>query len=187
MTFVDTSVVMYAVGRPHPLRGPAREFFADAARRRRALCTSAEVLQELVHAYLPVERESTLDSAMALVVRAGIDVWPLEADDVHLARRLRTRFPALAARDLCHLASCRRRGVSDIRTFDRAFAAALRTPTLIPTTDGARFGVPGAAPRPFLPSARGRLRPILRFIATRGVIQAGRRSPGGPPVTCHPR
>ena len=126
MTFVDTNVVMYAVGRPHPLREPAREFFADAARRRRALCTSAEVLQERVHAYLPVQRESTLDSAMALVERAGIDVWPLEADDVHLAWRLRTRFHALAARDLCHLASCRRRGVSDIRTFDRAFAAALR-------------------------------------------------------------
>ena len=80
MTFVDTNVVMYAVGRPHPLREPAREFFADAARRRWALCTSAEVLQELAHAYLPVQRESTLDSAMALVVRAGIDVWPLEAD-----------------------------------------------------------------------------------------------------------
>ena len=126
MTFVDTNVIMYSVGRPHPLREPAREFFAESARLERALCTSAEVLQELVHAYLPVQRESTLDSAMALVVRAGIDVWPLEGDDVHLARRLRTRFPALAARDLCHLASCRRRGVTDIKTFDRAFAAAIR-------------------------------------------------------------
>ena len=127
MTFVDTNVVMYSVGRPHPLRAPAREFFAESARRRRALCTSAEVLQELMHAYLPVRRESTLDSAMALVVRAGIEVWPLESDDVHLAWRLRTRFPMLSARDLCHLASCRRRGVTDIKTFDRAFAAAIPT------------------------------------------------------------
>lgn len=125
MTFVDTNVVMYAVGRPHPLREPAREFFTESARDRTALCTSAEVLQELVHAYLPVQRESTLDSAMALVTRADIDVWPLESDDVHLAWRLRTQFPALAARDLCHLASCRRRGVTDVKTFDRAFAAAL--------------------------------------------------------------
>ena len=127
MTFVDTNVVMYSVGRPHPLRDPARQFFAESARHRTALCTSAEVLQELVHAYLPVQRESTLDSAMALVARAGIEVWPLESDDVHLAWRLRAQFPTLAARDLCHLASCRRRGVTDIKTFDRAFAAAIRT------------------------------------------------------------
>ena len=127
MTFVDTNVVMYSVGRPHPLREPAREFFAESARNRTALCTSAEVLQELMHAYLPVRRESTLDSAMALVARAGIEVWPLESEDVHLAWRLRTRFPALTARDLCHLASCRRRGVTEIKTFDRAFAAATGT------------------------------------------------------------
>ena len=126
MTFVDTNVVMYTVGRPHPLREPAREFFADAAQHRKPLCTSAEVLQELVHAYLAVQRESTLDSAMALIARAGIDVWPLESDDVFLAWRLRSRFPALTARDLCHLASCRRRGVTDIKTFDRAFGSAVR-------------------------------------------------------------
>ena len=125
MTFVDTNVIMYSVGRPHPLREPAREFFAESARVGRALCTSAEVLQELMHAYLPVQRESTLDSAMVVIARAGIEVWPLESDDVHLAWRLRTRLPTLSARDLCHLASCRRRGVTDIKTFDRAFAAAL--------------------------------------------------------------
>ena len=127
MTFVDTNVVMYTVGRPHPLREPAREFFADAAQHRKPLCTSAEVLQELVHAYLSVKRESTLDSAMALIASAGIEIWHLESNDVYLAWRLRTQFPTLAARDLCHLASCRRRGVTDVMTFDRAFAAAVRT------------------------------------------------------------
>ena len=127
MTFVDTNVIMYSVGRSHPLREPAREFFAESARNQTALCTSAEVLQELVHAYLPVQRESTLNAAMTLIARARIDVWPLESDDVYLAWRLRTQFPALTARDLCHLASCQRRGVTDIKTFDRALAAAVRT------------------------------------------------------------
>ena len=40
MTFVDTNVFMYAVGRPHPLRVPAREFLAEAARAQTRLCTS---------------------------------------------------------------------------------------------------------------------------------------------------
>ncbi len=125
MIFVDTNVFMYAVGAPHPLRAPAREFFIESNRSRAPLCTSAEVLQELAHAYLPVGRLATLDAAMSLVSRAGVEVWPLEEEDVTLARQLHEQHPALGARDLCHLASCRRRGVSRIKTFDQALNAAV--------------------------------------------------------------
>lgn len=123
MTFVDTNVFMYAVGRAHPLRDSARGFFADCTRSRAPLCTSAEVLQELAHAYLPVRRKQTLAAALSLIAKSRVDVWPLEQEDVTLARQLHEQHPALAARDLCHLASCRRRGVRNVRTFDQGFAA----------------------------------------------------------------
>lgn len=129
MIFIDTNVFMYAVGRPHPLRNPAREFFAASLQRRIPLCTSAEVLQELAHAYLPVGRLETLDAALALVQRAGVQVWPLEEADVTLSRQLHEQHPELGARDLCHLASCRRRGVGEIMTFDRALGAVGLKPT----------------------------------------------------------
>ena len=125
MIFVDTNVFVYAVGRPHPLRTPAREFFVKSHRDRDSLCTSAEVLQELLHAYLPVGRLQTLDAAMSLVAGADVEVWPLEEADVTLARQLYDQYPALEARDLCHLASCRRRGVSEIMTFDQALGGAV--------------------------------------------------------------
>ena len=120
MIFVDTNVFMYAVGRPHPLRAPAREFFVESNRTRTPMFTSAEVLQEMIHAYLPVGRLETLDAAMSLVVRSRVEVWPLEEEDVTLARQLHEQHPTLGARDLCHLASCRRRGVSKLKTFDQA-------------------------------------------------------------------
>ena len=123
MMFVDTNVFMYAVGRPHPLRQPARAFFRECAQRQTRLFTSAEVLQELAHAYLPVGRVATLDRAFALVASARVEVWPLEHEDVTLARQLHERHRGLSARDLCHLASCRRRGVRQIKTFDRILAA----------------------------------------------------------------
>ena len=132
MTFVDTNVFMYAVGRPHPLQASAREFFATSSRRGIRLCTSAEVLQEMVHAYLPVGRLRTLDAAMTLVARADVEVWPLEDADVRLARQLHQSQPTLGARDLCHLASCRRRGVSRVMTFDRSLGAATRAPAARP-------------------------------------------------------
>ncbi len=123
MIFVDTNVFMYAVGRDHPLRDPARAFFTDAAHARTPLVTSAEVLQELAHAYLARMRRETLEAALALVSRSTADVWPLESGDVMLALRLRERHPTLQARDLCHLASCRRRGVRAIKTFDQTLHA----------------------------------------------------------------
>lgn len=125
MIFVDTNVLMYAVGRPHPLRDSAREFFYESNRNRTPLCTSAEVLQELAHAYLPVGRLQTLDAALSLVVRSAIQIWPLELEDVTLARQLHEQFPSLGARDLCHIASCHRRGVDEVKTFDQALRASV--------------------------------------------------------------
>lgn len=55
MNFVDTNVFMYAGGRPHALQAETRQFFQQALTAQAIiLCTSAEVLQELLHAYLPV-------------------------------------------------------------------------------------------------------------------------------------
>ena len=71
-------------------------------------------------------RQETFDAAMELVSGAGVEVWPLEAADVMLARQLHERHLDLQARDLCYLASCQRRGIVEIMTFDTALAAASR-------------------------------------------------------------
>lgn len=123
MTFVDTNVLMYAVGRAHPLREPARDFFREQLDSREPLVTSAEVLQELMHAYVPVNRIDTLDAALALVHGRIGTIWSVEPEDVELARDLLDRHAHLGARDLLHLAACTRRGVRKIKTFDRALAA----------------------------------------------------------------
>jgi len=73
--------------------------------------------------YTSPSRLRTLDAAFELIGGVEIEVWPLEAADVVLARQLHAQHPNLQARDLCHLASCRRRGVTSIKTFDRALAA----------------------------------------------------------------
>ena len=130
MIFVDTNVFMYAIGRPHALQANAQEFFVEANRRGTLLCTSAEVMQELAHAYLPVGRLQAFDATLGLIASAGVEVWPLEEADVALARQLHEQYPALQARDLCHLSSCRRRGVREIKTFDQTFAAISGNPSV---------------------------------------------------------
>jgi predicted nucleic acid-binding protein len=122
--FVDTNVFMYAVGREHPLRERARRFFLRLVENREPSATSAEVMQELLHAYLPVARLETLDAALRLVESSVTEIWPIEAEDVRTARLFIAKYPELGSRDLIHLACCRRRNASSIQTFDRAFATA---------------------------------------------------------------
>jgi predicted nucleic acid-binding protein len=122
--FVDTNLFMYAVGGPHPLRVPARTFFQQAIEGGQQLATSAEVLQELLHAYLPVGRVATLDAALTLAEACIPVVWPIEEEDVRTARTLADRHSGLGARDLLHLACCRRHDAEEIKTFDRGLAAA---------------------------------------------------------------
>ncbi len=125
MIFVDTNVIMYAVGRNHPLRNEARRFFLSAMTRQpNDLCTSAEVLQELLHAYIPVGRFATLDAALTLAESCIPTVHSVDAEDVRSARLLADRHRDLGARDLIHLAVCLRRSVTEVKTFDRALAAA---------------------------------------------------------------
>lgn len=124
MTFLDTNVVMYAIGRSHPLREEARQWLRPALSGDLDLVTSAEVLQELLHAYLPVGRIRTLDRALRLVGSVAREVWPVEEEDVRLARMLAEDHHRLSARDLVNLAICRRREADRICTFDRALEAA---------------------------------------------------------------
>ena len=124
MTFVDTNVFMYAVGMSHPLKDPSRKFFADSLEQDVLLVTSVEVLQELLHAYLPVNRLSTLEAAFTLIESCVHKIWSLEPDDVQFAKTLIPQYASLGARDLLHLACCKRREISHVKTFDQKLAAA---------------------------------------------------------------
>jgi predicted nucleic acid-binding protein len=117
MIFVDTNVFMYAVGGPHPFKAKAREFFLGQR-------DSGEVLHELLHAYLPLSRMGTLEAALTLARTQTGAIWSLEHEDVEMAHSLATAHPALSARDLVHVARCRRRGVERVKTYDRGLASA---------------------------------------------------------------
>ncbi|MBW1732056.1 MAG: type II toxin-antitoxin system VapC family toxin [Deltaproteobacteria bacterium] len=123
MIFVDTNVFIYAVGKPHPLRSEAQEFFINSSKAGQRLVTSAEVLQELLHVYLPVRRIETLDAALELATKGVHEIIPITQDDVTHARVLVDRYPHLTARDLLHLAVCQRNGIKQIKTFDRGLQA----------------------------------------------------------------
>ncbi len=124
MIFIDTNVFVYHVGDAHPLREESYRSLVQARKNNAILVTSAEVLQELLHVKLVQRRPHMLASVFALVEGTVHEVWSLEPADVYLARELVAQHPGLESRDLVHMASCIRRGASQLMTFDRALAAA---------------------------------------------------------------
>ena len=126
MIFVDSNVFIYAVGRSHPLKAEAQNFFLDSSKKGKRLVTSAEVLQELLHVYLPVERMETLDAAMKLATQGVDQVIPIDSATVLHARNLADNFPGLTARDLLHLAVCQLSKTKELKTFDRNLFTAFK-------------------------------------------------------------
>lgn len=122
-SFVDTNIFVYAVGRAHPLREAAQMYLRERLEHNVPMMTSAEVLQELLHVYLPVGRHQTLDAALRLATDLTTTL-PVDESDVRAARALATSQPGLGARDLLHLAVCRRHGAAELLSFDRALVAA---------------------------------------------------------------
>jgi len=117
---VDSNIPMYLVGADHPNKAAARAHLERAITDGEVLVTDAEVLQEILHRYVAIDRRDAIEPATAALLDIVDEVFPVERADVERARRivLATR---LSARDAIHLAIARRRGVDRILTFDRAF------------------------------------------------------------------
>lgn len=120
--FVDTSVLDGAFGTAGSVRDDSQEFFLQSLESGTTLVTSAVVLFEVV------VREATprvrTDLMVELVLGRLREVWALEAEDVFHAQRMRYRFPDLHDAGLIKLASCWRRGVHEIHTYDGALCYA---------------------------------------------------------------
>lgn len=127
MIFVDSNVFMYAVGRPHPLKAEGQTFFIEASQKGKRLVTSAEVLQELIHVYLPVGRFETLDAALELAISGTDQILPISSETVLHARNLTNTHPGLSARDLLHVSICQLHNITELKTFDRNLQAAFTT------------------------------------------------------------
>ena len=119
--FIDTSVIMYAAGTDHPLRGACVAVMRAVDDGRVEAVTSVEVVQEILHRYLAIRRPDIADA----VARSTLDIFAPVLPITHaLMRRvpeLARRYPGLAARDLVHVATCIHEGITEILSTDRGF------------------------------------------------------------------
>lgn len=111
---------MYLAGGAHPNQGLTRRLLEQAVATAEVLVTDAEVLQEILHRYVAIDRRHLIDEAMGTILGLVDQVFPIERADVGAARDI-VVSTRLSARDAIHVAVMRRRGVDQIMSFDRGF------------------------------------------------------------------
>ena len=121
MIFIDSNVPMYLVGAPHPHKVDAQHHLERAIADRARLVTSAEVLQEILHRYVAIDRRDAIQPAFDALLGVVDEVYPIERSDVERARDVLAGRKVSSARDALHVAVMERRGVTRILSFDRAF------------------------------------------------------------------
>jgi predicted nucleic acid-binding protein len=121
MIFVDSNVPMYVAGRDHPLREPARVFLDRARSGAVDICTSTEVLQEILYRYTALHRLDLAGTVYDLFVEVCPLVLPVTLADTDRARGLLDGSPGVSVRDAIHAAVMLNHEVVEIATFDEGF------------------------------------------------------------------
>lgn len=119
--FLDSNVLIYAVGKDHDYREACRRILRAVAEGLLPAVTSTEVLQEVVYRFASVRSlEVGLQVAREALALVPV-ILPVEAADIARMVEIIETAPGLPPRDALHLAVASRAGVGHIVTADRHF------------------------------------------------------------------
>jgi len=118
---VDSNVPMYLVGAPHPHKVDAQRLLERLVVEDRRLVADAEVLQEILHRYVAIDRRDAIQPAFDALLGVVDEVLPIEEQDVCRAKDLLLGHPDLPARDAVHVAVMEHHDITRILSFDGHF------------------------------------------------------------------
>ena len=121
MIFIDSNIPMYLVGASHPNKISAQRLLEQAITHGERLVTDAEVLQEILHRYVAIDRRDAIQPAFDALLGVVDEVYPVEQRDAERAKDLLQGTRALSARDAIHVATMERNAVRRIFSFDAGF------------------------------------------------------------------
>jgi hypothetical protein len=118
---IDSNVPMYLVGAPHPHKSDAQRLLEKLVNERRRLVTDAEVLQEILHRYVAIDRRDAIQPAFDALLGVVDQVLPIDGAAAARAKEIVLGHRRLSARDAVHLAVMEKHGIEQILSFDYGF------------------------------------------------------------------
>ena len=121
MIFVDSNIPMYLIGAPHRHKSDAQRLLERLLSERARLVTDVEVLQEILHRYVAIDRREAIQPAYDVMLRIVDQVLSIDLAAVERAKTIVLGSPRLSARDALHLAVMEQHSVEQILSFDAGF------------------------------------------------------------------
>jgi hypothetical protein len=121
MILVDSNIPMYLVGSPHPHKTDAQRLLERLLSDRERLVTDAEVLQEILHRYVAINRRDAIQPAFDALLGVVDQVLEVTRATAERAKQIVLGHKRLSARDAIHLATMEQHGISRILSFDFGF------------------------------------------------------------------
>ncbi|MGO9864278.1 MAG: type II toxin-antitoxin system VapC family toxin [Terriglobales bacterium] len=121
MILVDSNIPMYLVGAPHPHKSDAQRWLEKLVSDRQRLVTDAEVLQEILHRYVAINRRDAIQPAFDSLLGIVDEVLAVDRSIAGRAKEIVLGHGRLSARDAIHLAVMEQHGIERILTFDSGF------------------------------------------------------------------
>ena len=121
MIFVDSNIPMYLVGAPHPNKADAQRLLEKLISGRERLVTDAEVLQEILHRYVAINRREAIQPAFDALLGVTDQVFPVDRLAAQRAKEIVMGHPHLSARDALHLAIMEQHEIDRLFSFDSGF------------------------------------------------------------------
>lgn len=112
---------MYLVGAGHPLKTEARRLLEKLVGDRERLVTDAEVLQEILHRYVAIDRRDAIQPAFDALLGVVDQVFSVDRRAVERAKEITLGYRRLSARDAIHLSVMEQNGIDQILSFDTGF------------------------------------------------------------------
>ena len=123
MILVDSNIPMYLVGAPHPHKADAQRLLEKLITDRQRLVTDAEVLQEILHRYVAIDRRDAIQPAFDALIGVVDQVLAVDGMVVQRAKQIVLGYRQLSARDAVHLSVMEQNGIERILSFDSGFDA----------------------------------------------------------------
>jgi predicted nucleic acid-binding protein len=114
---------MYLVGAPHPHKADAQRLLERLITDRQRLLTDAEVLQEILHRYVAIDRRDAIQPAFDALLGVVDQVLAVDGTVVQRAKQIVLGYRQLSARDAVHLSVMEQNGIERILSFDSGFDA----------------------------------------------------------------
>ena len=119
--FLDTNVLMYAVGTEHPLKKPSLEILRKVKDGEITAVTDTEVFQEIAYRYWAQKKWSLATEVLKKYQYLFSEIFSVERQHLEIYYELLSEYPVLSPRDAIHIAVMKSHHLKNICTMDKAF------------------------------------------------------------------